>query len=295
MEEKLDIFDPGIIMAIIFGVIGDAAMIVGVLAVAIPVVGIIVAGFAALAHYISAIIVIAIFWRHIRGWLACLVLILAGILPLPLLTIGVVLAILFSNKLIAFIAEQAAIQAIAVFTAGAGEALEGAAAAETAANAAKVTAEAGKAVSTGVRAAETAGKGAEVVEKGSKAAKQAQRVINVANRLENIEQQGGAPEENEGGEEQEEALREAAAEKEMESGAEITPEEEAAEKIFGMPKPEHRQNMRESNEGRSARKSNVVSGEEFRKRAEEIKQKQKKLPKMIDVNEPDSDDRQAAA
>ena len=279
-DKKIDIFDPGIIIAIIFGFIGDAAMLVGVLAVAIPAIGIVIAGFAVLAHYISAIVVIVIFWRHIRGWLACLVLLFVGILPLPLLAIGIVAAILLSNKAIAFIAEQAVIQTVAVFTAGAGEALEAGAAAETTATAAEEAAQAGKAVAAGEKAAET-------VEKGSRAAKQAQRGINVANRLENMK---------EGSENNEEE-----SEREMELEAERPPEEVEERELFEQMPGTRRGIDKEDENGQTKltdqnnRTSNLVSGAEFQKRAEEIKQKQEKLPKMIDIREEDENDHKAAA
>lgn len=118
-EGKLDIFNPAFIMGFIVALISDISFLF-LLALAIPVVGIVVAIFILTGHYIAGIIVGFLVFQKTNGSLAKLALGLAIILPLPLLTIGILLAILLSNSFVRFAAEQAAIAAIGAATGGAG-------------------------------------------------------------------------------------------------------------------------------------------------------------------------------
>jgi type IV secretory pathway TrbL component len=154
-EDKIDLFDPATVMFFIMGGFSDLAFL-GLLGLAIPAIGLAIAMFVLGAHYSFGIIIIFYFWGKTRGWLPKVFLLLSWILPLPTLTIGIVLAILTSNKVVALIVEQVAIQAVAVATAGAGEALEGAAVAAEGAEVATTAAE-------GAEAAGAAAEGAEVV------------------------------------------------------------------------------------------------------------------------------------
>jgi len=100
-----------------------------------------------------------------------------------------------------------------------------------------------------------------------------------------------------GGEGEQKKAAEERFEKEMETEEEKAPEEVAKEKIFEQTQqmPEQKEEEEGKNEVGGAVDSNVVSGDEFRKRAEEIAQRQKKLPKIIDLSENNEDDQQAAA
>ena len=142
--------------------------------------------FLVIPHYFGAMIAIPIIWPKTRGWLAKLMLILAFILPLPVLMIGIFLAILFSNKVIAFLATQAAAILAAVATAPAGGAggvaveaaaagAEGTALAVEGAEAAVVAARAGGAVAGAVETGAEVGEGAVAATRGAEAAGEATR------------------------------------------------------------------------------------------------------------------------
>ncbi|HEY5221279.1 MAG TPA: hypothetical protein VIJ29_04025 [Candidatus Paceibacterota bacterium] len=144
------------------GVISDVSFL-GLIGLVIPGVGVAIAMFVLLAHYFFGIIVLAFFWGKSHGWLPKVLLVLAWILPLPLLTVGLILAIIASNKFGAFLVEQAGIQLVALATAGAGEAIEAGAVVAEGAEAAGAAAEGAEAVgaTAGGAAAEagTAGAG----------------------------------------------------------------------------------------------------------------------------------------
>ena len=169
-SDKVDIFDPGVIMIFIIAFFSDLSFL-GILGLVVPVVGFAIVALIVFAHYALGIIVIAFMWKKIRGWFATALLLAAWILPLPFLCLGIALSVIASNKLAALILEQVAIQAIAVATAGAGEALEGAA---VAGEAAEVAVEATEAVSTAAEGAQAVGEVAEtagaVGETGAQAA-----------------------------------------------------------------------------------------------------------------------------
>lgn len=179
MKEKIDVFSPVTIFAFVSAFVGDIAFILA-LGVLIPIIGLVFLAYYLAFHYIAGGLATAILWHKTQGWLAKLMLILALLLPLPLLCIGVVLAILLSNKLIAFIAEQAIIIALTPETGGVAAVVgEGAVVAARTAEAALVAERAARAA----RAAETAAgaaRGAQAVERGAgeveKAAKKVEDV-----------------------------------------------------------------------------------------------------------------------
>src|ERR1700685_3143251 len=148
MNEKIDLFNPGVVMAFIAAALSDFTGIF-LIGIAIPGIGITIGAAFAACHYIAAGIVGAFFWHKTRGWLAKLALGLAILLPLPLLTLGIILGIIFSNKIAALLGEQIIILGIAAATAGAGTALEAGAVAEAGTEGAIV---AGEAATEGVAA-----------------------------------------------------------------------------------------------------------------------------------------------
>jgi hypothetical protein len=166
-EGKVGFLGPEFVMAAIAALMSDFAFVF-LLALLIPIIGLIIALMIIMFHYFAGLILLFLIFPKLKHLLPKLVLILAVVLPLPLLAIGVVLAIVLQNRLIEFVVTQAAIQTIAVATGGAGEVLEvGAAAAEAGAVAAEAgvaAAEAGAvAAEAGVAAAE-AGAVAETTE-----------------------------------------------------------------------------------------------------------------------------------
>lgn len=226
---EIDYTDPAIIMGFVLAVICDGAFL-GLIGIAIPGVGLAIAMFVVGAHYLFGIVLLAMLIGKLHGWLAKLLFVLAVVLPLPLLTIGIILGIILSNKLIAFVAEQVIIQGIAVATAGAGEALEAGAVAEAGVETAGVA----------VEAAAEAAEGAEAVGQAGEAISQAGEAAGGV---------GGAPgagmgtpaeaEEGMAGEGGEEAAKEAEIEKQLEAEAEREPEELEREKLLEkMPEPE---------------------------------------------------------
>jgi len=224
-HEPIDWLDPLIIAAFVTAFICDLLF------------------FLIIPHYFGALIAIPIMWSKTRKWPAKSVLIAAFVLPLPVLTLGICLAIFLSNKAIAFVAEQVGIQIVAVFTAGAGEALEGAALAGEAVEGAAAAAEAASAAG---QVGEVAGALAETGEAAGGVAKAGEGARAATEGVEAGEEAGEAAEE--GAEESlKEKIKRKAKEKikeKLESGQggeeeeeEEKSEEEAAEeaRMFGMP------------------------------------------------------------
>ena len=137
-DNKIDPFSPAVVMAFIVAFLGDISF------------------FLILTHWIAGFIVLAVLWHRMKGFLPKFILVLCAIIPLPILTIGILFGSLISNKAIAFLAEQVAIQLVAVATGGAGEALEGAALAEEGGAAAVEGIEASAAAAETATAAESA-------------------------------------------------------------------------------------------------------------------------------------------
>jgi hypothetical protein len=198
-------------------------------------------------------------------------------------TICVVLGILLANNSkLAPIVEMAG---AALLTGPAGAAaVEAGGAAEVGAAAAAATGEAAVAAETTV--------GAEVAEVGGE-----QGIANKAGGGQQIpleNEAGATPEENQ---ESGAGEKKAELEHEMETEEERPPEEIAREKIFeqiskSVEKQEDNEEEEEENKGEG---ENVVPGDDFQKRAEEIKKKQQALPRLIDVNEQNDEEDEIAA
>lgn len=153
--EKLDYFSPVFIMAFMMAVMTDAVFLPGILALAIPAVGIVIAAFAILGHYATGIAVGLLILPKVQHAIPKFVLLLGILLPLPTLSIGILLAVIMQNRLIEVLATQAAIAAVGAVTGGAG-AVAGAVvrAGVSAERAGVATAETAQAARAGVTAAE---------------------------------------------------------------------------------------------------------------------------------------------
>ncbi len=155
--EKLSILDPLVIFAAIAAFIGDISWLIAIFALAAPVIGLPLALYILVGRYVAATIVGFSLWAKAKGWLAKIVLILAVLIPLPLLVLGIILVVLLSNRFIRFLAEQAVIAVVGTATAGAGVvAGEAVAVGEVAAGAAEIAAAGGE-ITAGAEAAAEAG------------------------------------------------------------------------------------------------------------------------------------------
>lgn len=161
--KKIDFLDPLTIMFFIAAWISDLAFL-GMIGLAIPVVGLAVAAAILLVHYVCGLFLLVVFWGKTSGWMPKLILLLAWIIPMPLLGAGIMWAIITSNKIVALIVETVAIQAIAIATGGAGEALEVGAVAAEGAEVAATAAEGVETAAEVAEAGETAAQGAEAGE-----------------------------------------------------------------------------------------------------------------------------------
>lgn len=161
---KIDGFDPTTIILFIMALASDFIFF-GLFGFFIPYIGFAIVLYVFGAHYLLGLILFGFFWGKTKGWLPKMLLGLAWAIPLPLLTIGLFLAIVASNPVGAFLVEQGAAIAIGAATAGAGAvavegaeagvvAAEGVEAAATVAEGAEAAATAGEAVSTGAESVE---------------------------------------------------------------------------------------------------------------------------------------------
>jgi len=154
-KEKLDAFDPLFVTALIMAAARDFACLF-LIGIAIPVVGQVIA----LAVLAIVGVVFLFFFFAIRPKLQHfapkLILMAGAFLPLPLASLGLFLAIVAQNRLVELVPTQAAIQAVAVATGGAGEALN-------LERASVAIEKAGGAITKG---AEAVGRGAQTVEEG---------------------------------------------------------------------------------------------------------------------------------
>lgn len=186
-ENKIDWLNPGTIMFFIMAAVSDF-LFLGLIAILIPGIGLAIALFILGAHYLFGIIILAFSWGRTRGWMPKMFLILAWVIPLPLLSMGVVLAIASSNKFVAIVIEQAAIQVVAVATEGAGEALEAGAVAAEGVELAATAAESAEAVEAAGAAAEGAGTaGGVATESGTQSAEAAAEGAENAEEVDTLE------------------------------------------------------------------------------------------------------------
>lgn len=171
-ENKIEAFNPATIMFGIMAVMSDLFFL-ALIGLVIPAVGLAIALFVLLAHYFFGLIILVFFWGKTKGWLAKALLLLGWILPLPLLTTGLVLAIIASNKIGAIIIEQAAVLVVAVATGPGGLAAEGAAISAETAEGAEVVAEGVEIASSVAEGAEAAGAAGEAATEGAEAGAEA--------------------------------------------------------------------------------------------------------------------------
>lgn len=173
-DNKIEFSEPMGMMAVLTAVVCDLSSVVLMMALGIPGIGIIFFFFGMGMHYVGVVVVGFLLWGKFRGVLTKVLVVLLWIVPLPTISLGILVGRLFSNKFIRMIAEQVAIQAVAVATGGAGEALEGVVAARGAAAGAQVAARgaqagaqvAGRAAVAGEQAA---ARGAQVAQKATQA------------------------------------------------------------------------------------------------------------------------------
>ncbi len=161
-ENKIELFDPATIVFFVAAFLIDLSFL-GLFGLLIPGVGLAIAMFVLLAHWSFGLVLLFYFWGKTNGLVPKAILIIFWIVPLPL-TLGLILMVVTSNPVGAFVFEQVAIQAVAVATAGAGEALEAGAAVAEGAEAAATVAEGAEAAGTAAEGAEAVGGVAEVGE-----------------------------------------------------------------------------------------------------------------------------------
>jgi hypothetical protein len=129
--ERLDIFSPLFVTALVLGFAKDFASLF-LLGVGIPVVGQVIAAYVlALTAFVALFFIFAIMPK-LQHFVPKLILSFTFLpLPVPGFTAGgLILAVVAQNRLVELVLTQVAIQAVAVATGGAGEALEGVATAE---------------------------------------------------------------------------------------------------------------------------------------------------------------------
>ena len=261
-NSKIDVFGAEVIMALVAAFIGDVTF------------------FLVLTHYFCGAFALGMFWHKANGFLAKLVLVLGFLLPLPFLTLSILLAILLSNRFVAIIVEQAAIQTIAAFTAGAGEALEGVAVGAEAAEAGGTILEAGEGISATVEAGSaTAEFGAETAEVAGKTPasestlteRMAQRAEQKArdHLLDRLNPEGDRGRDEDGEDEREE---DNTYERLMETGAERPPMEQVEEELFSEEGPRP-QNLAEQEQ--EAEKAAPKESEAMRRLRERFEKTQK--------------------
>lgn len=159
-EEKIDFLGPAFIMAVMAALMSDFAFIF-LLALVIPVIGLVIASMVIMFHYFAGLIVLFFIFLKLKHLIPKGVLLLAIILPLPFLSVGMVLAIILQNRIIEFIVTQAALTALTVATGGVAAPIQaGVIAARVGATAAK-----GMEAATGAARASTLGTKAVAVEK----------------------------------------------------------------------------------------------------------------------------------
>lgn len=237
----MDFSNPGFVMAAIMAAASDFAFIF-IIGLLIPGVGLVIAAGVGLFHYLAGAVVLGLTFHNLKHFIPKLILALAVLLPLPLLSIGLILAIIAQNRLVEFVITQTAIQAIAFATGGAGEVLEGVAVTGTVAEAGATAVEVGEAA---VKAGEVAG---EVAEAGSGVAKTGEaleKTAEGAGRAKKIA--GKARQAYEAGEEQGEKTEEEKSRERAEELEEIYGVEEPTEKMQELFEPEYNaQDQKES-------------------------------------------------
>jgi len=164
--EPIDLFGPGMIMAYAAAGIGDLTFIF------------------IITHYICGLMAFGMFLPKSKGWgffgkvILILVFAIAFIIPLPLLSLALLIGILLSNKMVRGAVEVGAGIVVAVATGGAGAVVEGAVIAGEAAEVGVAAVEIGEAAAVAgeatVATGEAAGAAAEAGEAASAAGEAAQ-------------------------------------------------------------------------------------------------------------------------
>ncbi|MFH1246291.1 MAG: hypothetical protein V1489_00760 [Candidatus Liptonbacteria bacterium] len=155
--KRLDYFDPGFIAAIITAVSSDAVLLFAGVILLIPVIGLVIAGLAILFHYFASVFILMSVLFRLKHFLPKLVLGIAIILPLPLLVVGIFIALILQNRLIELILIETVTKTLEAAEVGTGVGTPLAAATEAAGKAAEGVgvvakgAEAAKAVGTVVK------------------------------------------------------------------------------------------------------------------------------------------------
>ncbi len=174
--KRIDWFDISVIFALISAVFADAIGWFGVLISAIVPLGIIMGPLVALTHYFAAFFVLLLIYPQIHHFVPKLILLIGILLPIPLFSGLIILAIISQNRVIEFLVTQAAIQGAAL----AGAALGGVGAV--------VVEGVGETAAIGGTAAEAGVAGAETATAGARAVKGAGTL---AERAENLRESGG--------------------------------------------------------------------------------------------------------
>lgn len=171
-KEGIDFFNPAIVMALLMAVMSDAAFITLPFWF-VPAIGLVIAAVVLLFHYFAAFFLFFLVLPKLRHFIPKLVFFIALILPLPTLSLGIILALILQNRLIEALAVEAATQVVAGALAATGVGAPAAAAVEAAGQTAAVgatTLETGVAATeagaAATEAAEVAGGAKEIAEAG---------------------------------------------------------------------------------------------------------------------------------
>lgn len=113
-KAKITFSDPIAVFCVILGVIGDISILFGLALAIIPVIGWPPAFMAYLIHLMCAFIAAAFLFGggYLHTIWSKLIVVIGVILPLPTITLAICLAIVLNNKLISFLATQAALAAV---------------------------------------------------------------------------------------------------------------------------------------------------------------------------------------
>ncbi len=144
--KEIDFSDPSILFALTSAVVGDVTSLLIV------------------THYVAALFVGFIILPKVHGFLPRIILWISFLLPIPLiLTLGIALAIILSNKLVEFLAITAVLVAITIASVGAAAPATVAAEAGVVGGGAVAAGTGAAAVGAGAATAETAAAGAGVI------------------------------------------------------------------------------------------------------------------------------------
>jgi hypothetical protein len=96
-EGTIDFFSPATIMFFVMAIMADG-LFLGIFGVAIPAVGLAILMYILIGHYLIGFVACAFFWGKTKGIATKIILFIAWLLPLPLLSGGLVVAIFLSTK-----------------------------------------------------------------------------------------------------------------------------------------------------------------------------------------------------